>query len=196
MTTPTSPSDATAPIEEVNNPRHYHSHPSGVACIDIIEHYPCNVANGIKYLWRAGLKGDSVEDQIKDLRKAAWYAAREANRVESAARGSAPVVDVTPGEPLTGVCFAFDAPAELVFALDLDNKLRLYTVKTTPPLVQPSLARVGSAIGEDGVVYATSLSRALDLAARAKIGFDSGSQHPDHCARLAAEIRRYLDAWS
>lgn len=59
--------------DAVNHPRHYTSHPSGVECIDIVEHFPFNVGNAIKYAWRAGLKGDDVED----LQKAAWYLKRE-----------------------------------------------------------------------------------------------------------------------
>ena len=34
------------------------------------------VGNAVKYLWRAGLKGDGIED----LRKAAWYVQREIDR--------------------------------------------------------------------------------------------------------------------
>jgi hypothetical protein len=61
----------------VNHPPHYTGHPSGVECIDIVEHLPYNIGAAIKYLWRQGLKGDQVED----LRKAAWYVAREIDRV-------------------------------------------------------------------------------------------------------------------
>lgn len=60
----------------VNHPPHYTQHPSGVECIDITEHFNFNLGNAIKYIWRAGLKGDSVED----LRKAAWYVQREIER--------------------------------------------------------------------------------------------------------------------
>ena len=35
------------------------------------------VGNAIKYLWRAGLKGE----QIEDLRKARWYIDREIARI-------------------------------------------------------------------------------------------------------------------
>jgi hypothetical protein len=66
--------------DQVNHPKHYNSHPAGVECIDVVEHMPFNVGNAIKYLWRAGLKADAVED----LRKAAWYATREADRLEKA----------------------------------------------------------------------------------------------------------------
>ena len=68
------------PNEQVNHPRHYNQHPSGVECIEIIEHLPCNLANAVKYIWRAGLKKSS--DPLRDLRSAQWYALRERERVE------------------------------------------------------------------------------------------------------------------
>ena len=37
-----------------------------------------NLGNAVKYLWRADLKGDAVED----LRKAVWYIQREIARRE------------------------------------------------------------------------------------------------------------------
>jgi hypothetical protein len=61
------------------NPQHYRQHPSGVECITITEHFGFCIGNAIKYLWRAGLKGDAVED----LRKAAWYIDREIRRLEA-----------------------------------------------------------------------------------------------------------------
>jgi hypothetical protein len=60
----------------VNHPPHYTSHPSGVECITITEHMGFNLGNALKYIWRADLKGDAVED----LRKAAWYVEREIAR--------------------------------------------------------------------------------------------------------------------
>lgn len=63
--------------DNVNHPSHYTSHPSGVECITITEHFNFNVGNAIKYLWRAGLKSDDVED----LKKAAWYVNREIQRL-------------------------------------------------------------------------------------------------------------------
>lgn len=61
----------------VSHPRHYTSHPSGVECIDIIRHYCCDIAFAMKYLWRAGLKGEEGmtqrEKEIEDCRKAVWY---------------------------------------------------------------------------------------------------------------------------
>jgi len=66
--------------DAVNHPKHYTSHPSGVECIEITEHMTFCAGNAVKYLWRAGLKGDALED----LEKAAWYAAREVARVKKA----------------------------------------------------------------------------------------------------------------
>ena len=63
--------------EQVNHPQHYNSHPNGIECIDIIRHYTCDIANAIKYLWRAGLKPemgkDDADKEIEDLKKALWY---------------------------------------------------------------------------------------------------------------------------
>ena len=61
------------------NPQHYRQHPSGVECIEVTQHCNFCIGNAIKYLWRAGLKGDAVED----LKKAAWYIDREIRRREA-----------------------------------------------------------------------------------------------------------------
>ena len=55
--------------DPVNHPPHYTSHPSGVECIQITECYDFVIGNIIKYVWRAGLK----EDKLQDLEKALWY---------------------------------------------------------------------------------------------------------------------------
>jgi len=64
-------------MEQVNHPKHYNQHPAGIECIDIIRHYTCDIANAIKYLWRAGLKPEmgkeDAEKEIEDLKKALWY---------------------------------------------------------------------------------------------------------------------------
>ena len=64
--------------EAVDHPKHYNAHPSGVECITVVEHMPFNVGNAVKYLWRAGEKPGV--DAVEDLRKAAWYVAREIER--------------------------------------------------------------------------------------------------------------------
>lgn len=63
--------------DPVNNPTHYNSHPSGIECIQVTEHMNFNLGNVVKYLWRAGEKGNLLED----LKKAAWYLNREIERV-------------------------------------------------------------------------------------------------------------------
>ncbi len=59
--------------DPVDHPAHYNAHPSGVECIDVVEHMGFNLGNAIKYIWRADLKHDALED----LRKAEWYLRRE-----------------------------------------------------------------------------------------------------------------------
>ena len=63
--------------DNVNHPKHYNSHPSGVECIEITEHMNFCLGNAVKYIWRASLKGKEVED----LRKARWYIDREISRI-------------------------------------------------------------------------------------------------------------------
>jgi hypothetical protein len=64
--------------DQVNHPHHYTSHPSGVECIQITEHMGFNLGNAIKYVWRADLKGNAVED----LKKAEFYIRREIQKRE------------------------------------------------------------------------------------------------------------------
>ena len=73
--------------DSVNHPKHYTSHPSGVECIQVTQHYNFCVGNAIKYLWRAGLKSegntDTKQKQIEDLNKAIWYIRREIENLET-----------------------------------------------------------------------------------------------------------------
>lgn len=64
--------------DAVDHPPHYNGHPSGVECIDVVEHMNFNLGNAVKYVWRAGSKGDLLED----LKKARWYIDREIERLE------------------------------------------------------------------------------------------------------------------
>lgn len=72
--------------DNVNHPKHYTSHPSGVECIEITKHYDFCIGNAIKYLWRAGLKSEqgysSDEKQIEDLKKAIWYINKKIEMLE------------------------------------------------------------------------------------------------------------------
>lgn len=60
----------------VNHPPHYTAHPSGVECIQVTEHMNFCLGNAVKYIWRADLKNDAIED----LKKAVWYVNREIER--------------------------------------------------------------------------------------------------------------------
>lgn len=66
--------------DNVNQPSHYCSHPSGIECIEITRHHDFTIGNAIKYLWRAGLK-DSA-DEIQDLEKASWYIQDKINQLK------------------------------------------------------------------------------------------------------------------
>ena len=67
-------------VDSVNYPPHYRAHASGVECIQITEHMNFCLGNAVKYIWRAGLKKNAVED----LSKAVWYVNREIKRIEKA----------------------------------------------------------------------------------------------------------------
>jgi hypothetical protein len=69
--------------DPVNRPQHYTEHPSGVECIQITEHMNFCLGNAVKYIWRADLKHDAIED----LKKARWYIDREIQRRESGKNG-------------------------------------------------------------------------------------------------------------
>lgn len=63
----------------VNHPPHYTKHLSGVECIEITRHMGFNLGNAIKYIWRADLKGNSLED----LKKAIFYIEDELTKRDS-----------------------------------------------------------------------------------------------------------------
>lgn len=70
--------------DDINHPKHYTSHPSGVECIQVTEHMGFNLGNAIKYIWRADLKGNAMSD----LDKAAWYIQREKQRRQNLAENA------------------------------------------------------------------------------------------------------------
>lgn len=73
--------------DPVNHPSHYTSHPSGVECITITEHFGFNIGNVIKYAWRAGLKGGTTAAHIQDLEKAEFYLKREIEKLKKEKSG-------------------------------------------------------------------------------------------------------------
>ena len=69
--------ELTPPLPDaVNQPSHYTD--GGVEVIDFIEAKKLgyNLGNAVKYISRAGKKG-GPEKKLEDLKKAAWYLARE-----------------------------------------------------------------------------------------------------------------------
>ena len=66
-------------LDPVSHPAHYTTHPSKVECIQITEHMGFCLGNAIKYIWRADLKADAIED----LKKARWYLDREIAKREA-----------------------------------------------------------------------------------------------------------------
>lgn len=60
-------------IDNINHPTHYKG--KGIECIQVIESFELGfcLGNAIKYILRAGKKGEKKED----LRKAIWYLNRE-----------------------------------------------------------------------------------------------------------------------
>jgi len=64
--------------DNVNNPKHYTTHPSGIECIEITKHMNFCIGNAVKYLWRAGLK----DDRKLDLKKAKKYIDFELERLK------------------------------------------------------------------------------------------------------------------
>lgn len=63
----------------INHPPHYTSHPSGIEAIQITRHMGFNLGNVLKYVWRADLKGDALED----LKKARFYLEDEIRKREN-----------------------------------------------------------------------------------------------------------------
>lgn len=51
----------------VSHPPHYTSHPSGIECIEITRHMDFCLGNAVKYIWRADLKHDAIEDLEKAI---------------------------------------------------------------------------------------------------------------------------------
>ena len=65
--------------DNIEHPKDYTSHPSGVECIQITRHMGFNLGNAIKYILRADLKNDALED----LEKAVWYLRDEIKKRKS-----------------------------------------------------------------------------------------------------------------
>lgn len=73
-------SPASATVDIVNHPPHYKA-ASGMEAIDVIQAFELGFlrGNAVKYLLRAGKKGDAVTD----LKKARWYIDRAIAELEA-----------------------------------------------------------------------------------------------------------------
>lgn len=79
-------------MSAVEHPSHYNNHPSGVECIDVVQHMNFNLGNAVKYIWRCDEKGNPIQD----LEKAIFYLQQEIKR----RRGVKPVFDgIAPADP-------------------------------------------------------------------------------------------------
>ena len=67
-------------MEQVNHPVHYGGEDDPYEAIKVIEAWELgfHLGNAVKYICRAGVKGDA----LTDLKKAAWYLKREIARLE------------------------------------------------------------------------------------------------------------------
>jgi len=71
--------------DAINHPKHYNNHASGIECIQVVRYMNFNRGNAVKYIWRAGDKGNEIED----LKKAIWYIQDEIKRLEDAGKTKA-----------------------------------------------------------------------------------------------------------
>lgn len=88
-----APSRSAGPAElskksSVDHPTHYQDRVyhstcnEPIECIDIVEGFSFNAGSAIKYIWRAGAKGDAIED----LEKAKWYLERMIDNLKNERR--------------------------------------------------------------------------------------------------------------
>ena len=61
-----------AEYDNVNNPAHYQGIVAMIQPVAITRELPGPLSNAVKYIWRAGRKGDKAKG-IEDLEKALWY---------------------------------------------------------------------------------------------------------------------------
>jgi hypothetical protein len=74
--------------DTIKHPTHYTSHPSGIEAITVTQHMSFCLGNVMKYIWRAGQKGDAVED----LKKARQYLDYEIERLSNMPESKQPDV--------------------------------------------------------------------------------------------------------
>lgn len=89
----------TSKNDRVNHPSYYQLE-NGVEIIDIIRYYTCDIANAMKYISRAGLKGEEGmtlrQKEVEDCRKAIFYLL---DYMHNAAKGHRTTVISLPAHP-------------------------------------------------------------------------------------------------
>lgn len=125
--------------DPVNHPAHYKT-PSGLEAIDVIEAFGLGFhrGNAVKYLLRAGKKGDAAQD----MRKARWYVARDLDRMAGELPQSSGVLAqyrlcylATPYSKYAGGINLAFAEAARIAALLLTTGVRVYSpIAHTHPL--------------------------------------------------------------
>lgn len=100
--------------DEINQPIHYTSHPSGIESVEVFEHFWFNLANAGKYIWRASLKNPDHPEV--DIKKSIWYLRREARRAGILDNNKYPYLDNNGSHPalsrenIVDVVNGFDYP--------------------------------------------------------------------------------------
>ena len=64
--------------DPISHPSHYTWIP-GIECMDVAKHFNFTLGNVLKYIWRAGRKGNALDD----LKKARYYLDVEIARQEA-----------------------------------------------------------------------------------------------------------------
>lgn len=121
-------------FDPVNNPRHY-TEGRQHEPIDVIEDWGLDfqLGNAVKYISRAGRKGNAVQD----LRKAIWYIEREISKLEKEQEAKSHVASVwggvvlNPNDPPAAVPVPNNETATVV---DTNG-----TVEINPPLDEPDI---------------------------------------------------------
>lgn len=85
-------------IRNVEHPKYYNSHPSGIECVQVIQKRDFNMGCVIKYIWRHGLKKEMGLDlntkTIEDLSKAIVYLKFESKYLQDIIDGKVKGVEV------------------------------------------------------------------------------------------------------
>jgi hypothetical protein len=69
--------------DAVNHPAHYGGANNPYEAIKVIDAWGLgfSLGNAVKYIARAGRKGDTIDNAIEDLKKARWYLDHEIERL-------------------------------------------------------------------------------------------------------------------